>query len=311
VTATPSPELHGVLVVDKARGPTSHDVVAVARRVLGTRAIGHTGTLDPMATGVLVLAVGEATKLVNLLGATEKRYEATLALGTTTSTLDAEGEVTGEAEVPALELAAVREVAARFVGHLDQQVPAVSAVKVDGQALHKLARKGREVAAPIKQVVVHELAITALRERELELSVSSGKGFYVRALARDLAAALGTVGHLSALRRTHNGAFTLEGAIDFEQLRAAGRGTDDDRAAVRRALIPFERVCRQLPHVVLSADAVEHVRHGRAFDVALVSEGVELLAEEPVVALDAAGAPLALLSRSGDRARVSRGFRGL
>jgi tRNA pseudouridine55 synthase len=306
---SPTPEPHGVLVVDKARGPTSHDVVAVARRVLGTKAIGHTGTLDPMATGVLVLAVGEATKLVNLLGASEKRYEATLSLGASTRSLDADGEVTAEAAVPPLELMAVRAVAARFVGTLDQEVPAVSAVKVDGQALHKLARKGREVTAPVRQVVVHELVVSALREREIDLCVRSGKGFYVRSLARDLAAALGTLGHLSALRRTHNGAFTLEGAVDFEHLRAAARGTEAERAVVRQALIPFERVCRELPHVVLTPAAVEHVRHGRTFELALVSAGVELLGEEPIVALDEAGAPLALLARSGDRARVSRGFR--
>jgi tRNA pseudouridine55 synthase len=309
VTANPSPEPHGVLVVDKAQGPTSHDVVAVARRVLGTKAIGHTGTLDPMATGVLVLAVGEATKLVNLLGASDKRYEATLALGAATTSLDADGEVTGEAAVPPLELAGVREVAARFVGTIDQEVPAVSAVKVAGQALHKLARKGREVTAPVRKVTVHELEVRALREREVHLSVRCGKGFYVRSLARDLAVALGTLGHLSALRRTHNGAFTLAGAVDFERLRAAARGTEAERAEVRAQLIPFERVCRELPHVVLAPEAVEHVRHGRTFELALVRSGAELLGDEPAVALDEAGAPLALLTRSGDRARVSRGFR--
>src|SRR5690606_27881887 len=133
-----------------------------ARRVLGTRAIGHTGTLDPMATGVLVLAVGEATKLVNLLGASEKRYEATLALGRETNTLDAEGEVVREACVPAIELSQVRDVAARFVGEIEQEVPRVSAVKVNGRALHKLERKGHEFAAPVRRVVVHELEITAV-----------------------------------------------------------------------------------------------------------------------------------------------------
>jgi tRNA pseudouridine55 synthase len=309
VTATPSPEPHGVLVVDKAQGPTSHDVVAVARRVLGTKAIGHTGTLDPMATGVLVLAVGEATKLVNLLGATDKRYEATVALGASTTSLDADGQVTAEAAVPPLELEGVRATAARFVGTLDQEVPAVSAVKVAGQALHKLARKGREVVAPVRQVVVHELEVRALREREIDLSVRCGKGFYVRSLARDLAAALGTLGHLSALRRTHNGVFTLEGSVDFERLRAAARGTEADRAELRGQLMPFEQVCRSLPHVVLTPEAVEHVRHGRTFELSLVQHGVELLGDEPAVALDAAGVPLALLTRSGDRARVSRGFR--
>jgi tRNA pseudouridine55 synthase len=298
-----------VLVVDKARGPTSHDAVAVARRVLGTRAIGHTGTLDPMATGVLVLAVGEATKLVNLLSVGEKRYEATVELGKGTSTLDAEGEVTSELAVPALTLEGVRQVATRFVGEFDQQVPLVSAVKVAGQALHKSARKGRDVEAPVRRVFVRELEVSALRGPCIDLSVQSAKGFYVRSLARDLAAALGTVGHLTALRRTHNGAFTLEHAVHFDELRAALRGSEEQRAAILARVRPLTEVCAGLPHVTLTEAGVLNARHGRVIARADVSGAEGLAAHDARVAFDQAGVPVAIVALEDDVFRVQRGFR--
>jgi tRNA pseudouridine55 synthase len=309
VTAAKHPEPHGVLVVDKARGPTSHDVVAVARRALGTKAIGHTGTLDPMATGVLVLCVGEATKLVNMLSAGEKRYQATLKLGQATHTLDADGEITGETDVPALTLEEVRDVAKQFVGEFDQQVPLVSAVKVDGQALHKAARKGRDVAAPVRRVCVHELAIDGLSEREIRLSVHSAKGFYVRSLGRDLAARLGTLGHLTQLRRTHNGAFSLHDAVDFEALRAAARGSEEQRMTIRDKLIPLTRVCASLPGLTLSERGAVHARHGRAIPESdYVCDG-PLVPEQPRVAFDPAGVPVAIVELVEGVCRVARGFR--
>lgn len=308
MTTSPSDEPHGLLVVDKARGPTSHDVVAVARRVLGTKAIGHTGTLDPMATGVLVLAVGEATKLVNLLGASEKRYVTTVALGVETNTLDAEGEETARADVPPLSLESVRAAGERFLGETDQEVPRVSAVKVGGRSLHELARKGRDIEAPVRRVVLHELSVHAVREGEIDLELRTGKGFYVRSFGRDLARALGTLGHLSSLRRTENGPFTLAQAVDFEVLRAAARGTPEQRAEVRARLVPFRAVCAALPHVVLAPAGVVHARHGRAIALEFV-EHAERLGAEPCVALDGEGAPIALVERSGDDCRVARGFR--
>ena len=298
-----------MLVIDKARGPTSHDVVAVARRALGTKAIGHTGTLDPMATGVLVLAVGEATKLVNMLTAGDKRYEATLRLGQATHTLDAEGEVTEEAPVPTLTLERVRELAQRFVGEFDQEVPLVSAVKVDGQALHKAARKGRDVVAPVRRVRVHELEVRAVREHEVELSVHCAKGFYVRSLGRDLARALGTVGHLTQLRRTQNGAFSLADALDFEALRAAARGSDEQRAQVRERLVPLAQVCESLPRLTLSEAGALHARHGRAIPEQELRCDAPLAPGEPRIAFDEAGQPLAIVELVDGLCRVQRGFR--
>lgn len=315
MTSQTSSDLHGVLVVDKGKGPTSHDVVARARRALGTKAIGHTGTLDPMATGVLVLAIGEATKLVSMLGATHKSYEATLALGRATTTLDAEGELVEERAVPALTLDRVCEAAAAFVGEIDQQVPAVSAVKVGGQALHKLARKGREVEAPVRRVQVHALDVRALRGHEVDFSVRASKGFYVRSLARDLAAALGTVGHLSALRRTENGPFVLRDAVDFELVAQAGRGTDAERAALRARVIPLVQLCESLPHTMLGDESARLARHGRTISTADTEGARDLGDGELCVALagSAGGArtPIAIVQRSGDLFRVVRGFHGL
>jgi len=146
---------HGVLVVDKPSGPTSHDVVAWARRALRTRAVGHAGTLDPMATGVLVLAIGEATKLVPYLTLDEKEYELELVLGAETDTLDAQGQVVAQAPVPSLDEAHVRAVAARFLGPQQQRAPVYSAIKVDGVALHRRARRGDVVEAPLRDVTAH------------------------------------------------------------------------------------------------------------------------------------------------------------
>jgi tRNA pseudouridine55 synthase len=298
-----------VLVVDKARGPTSHDVVAVARRALGTKAIGHTGTLDPMATGVLVLAVGEATKLVNMLSVGEKRYEARLRLGQATHTLDAEGELSEEAPVPALTLEGVREAAQGFVGEFDQEVPLVSAVKVDGQALHKATRKGQDVVAPVRRVRVHELEVRAVDAQEIELMVHSAKGFYVRSLGRDLARALGTVGHLTQLRRTENGAFSLGDALDFEALRAAARGSDELRAQVRARLLPLTQVCASLPRLTLSDAGALHARHGRAIPEAELQCELPLVPGEPRIAFDQAGQPVAIVELVNGACRVQRGFR--
>jgi tRNA pseudouridine55 synthase len=302
-------ELHGVLVVDKARGPTSHDVVGVARRVLGTREIGHTGTLDPMATGVLVLVVGEATKLVNYLAAHEKRYEATIQLGASTHTLDAEGEVDAIAEVPALSEERVRACAARFVGEIEQRAPMVSAIKVDGTSLHKRARRGEAFEAPLRRVRLHEVELRALREREIELSVRCGSGFYVRSFARDLAESLGTLGHLSALRRTHNGAYEVAGAVTFDELRAA-KDDESARAAIRARVVPFREVCTTLAQVALDEAGVSHAHHGRPIPREHVQrESAREPLEGAHVAFDALGAPVALVEPLADHWRVLRGFR--
>ena len=302
-------DLHGLLIVDKAEGPTSHDVVGIARRALGTRAVGHTGTLDPMATGVLVLAVGEATKLVSALGASSKSYEATVALGRSTTTLDAQGDVDATAEVPALTHDAVREAAQRFLGEIVQRAPRVSAIKVDGKSLHKRARKGEVFEAPLRNVRLDAISVVDVRSAEIDLVLTCGSGFYVRSLARDLAAALGTVGHLSRLRRTHNGGFSAAEAVSFEALRAA-RSDEGLRPALRTRLRPLVEVCRQLPHALLDEEGAQHARHGRVIAMTHVREQAACSSlTTALVAFDPAGTPLALVERSGDQLRVVRGFR--
>jgi tRNA pseudouridine55 synthase len=313
--------VHGVLVLDKTPGPTSHDAVAVARRALGTRQVGHTGTLDPMATGALVLVAGEATKLVNLLGAQSKAYRASLQLGTATSTLDAEGEQLATQPVPALSLSQVQLVARRFCGEIEQRAPLVSAIKVGGKSLHKRARAGEVIEPPLRKVRVDALEVLCVDGARIELSLECGKGFYVRALARDLAEALGTVGHLSALRRTRNGAFAVEGALDFTALRAAAHGTDDERQRVRERVLPLAEICRMLPHAQLDATGCEHARQGRAVPLAslCIASGPELAPSardpsrlpaegEPLIALGPELEPLAIVERSGEMLRVLRGF---
>lgn len=309
---TPS-DVHGVLVVDKSRGPTSHDVVSNARRALRTREIGHSGTLDPMATGVLVLVVGEATKLVSHLTASSKVYEATLKLGQSTSSLDADGEVLEELPVPAFTIEDVRDRATAFVGSFEQRVPDVSAVKVDGKRLYESARKGHEVTAPTRTVHVSELVIQAVRADEIDLRVRCSKGFYVRSLGRDLALALGTVGHLNALRRLENGFFSLAQAVEQTRLRAAGQGDELLRGEIRGALIPLEQVAKQLSHVILSELGASHAFHGRSVPLSeVLSETLTPEQEGPVkVAFDEQGKVLALVEPdpSGTGLRVVRGIR--
>jgi tRNA pseudouridine55 synthase len=313
--------LHGVLVLDKTSGPTSHDAVAVARRALGTRQVGHTGTLDPLASGVLVLVVGEATKLVTLLSAEAKVYRASLRLGLATTTLDAQGEPVATRAVPPLSLAQVEQAARRFCGEIEQRAPLVSAIKVGGKSLHKRARAGEEIEPPLRKVRLSRLDVLSVEGAQIELDLECGKGFYVRALARDLAEALGTVGHLSALRRTRNGAFAAQGALDFTALRQAAHGSEREREQVRERVLPLAQVCRMLPHGLLDAAGCEHARHGRSLPLSSL-RGLErsafardlgaLPAEgESLIALDDGLQPLAILERSGEALRVLRGFRGV
>ena len=197
----------GVLVLDKPRGPTSHDVVARVRRALRTRHVGHAGTLDPMATGVLVIAVGEATKLVPWLTADDKTYEATVTLGVETDTLDAEGVEVRRAPVPA-ELA-LDAALAHERARVMQVPPIYSAIRIDGRRAHELARAGVATVMAARPVAVRTLDIIERRGDALVVRVEAAKGYFVRSLGRDLAEALGTVGHLSALRRVRSGSFVI------------------------------------------------------------------------------------------------------
>lgn len=314
-TADRAPD--GVYVVDKSKGPSSHGVVARARRILGTKAVGHAGTLDPMATGVLVVAVGEATKLAGYLLDDDKTYETEVRLGEGTETLDAEGKERSFARVSdelLRALDALREPAAGL--HLPdvlaraldvertrtrQTPPVYSALKVDGQRAYARARKGQDVALADRDVVVH--AITFLGAASdgsptLRLRLHVGKGYYVRAFGRDLAASLGTLGHLVSLRRVMSGGFTIDEAVkDDAGPEAWRRARIDVGAAARRAL----------PSLTLPADAATHARFGRRMPATLVPGAPESVG--PRVLFDEAGTLLAIGEVDAEGVlRILRGF---
>jgi tRNA pseudouridine55 synthase len=215
---TPSGDASGLVVVDKPAGITSHDVVARVRRLAGTRKVGHAGTLDPMATGVLVLGLNRATRLLGHLTLTDKRYDATIRLGVTTTTDDAEGDGVETCPTDDLTEDAVREALTAFRGEIEQVPSAVSALKVDGQRAYARVRAGEEVELPSRRVTIHALEVTDVRLPDLDISVHCSSGTYIRAVARDLGAALGVGGHLTALRRTSVGPFDLSRARTLDEL---------------------------------------------------------------------------------------------
>jgi tRNA pseudouridine55 synthase len=212
----------GLAVVDKEAGWTSHDVVARCRRIFGQRRVGHAGTLDPDATGLLLVGLGRATRLMRFLTALPKTYEAEVVLGTTTSTLDASGEVTGTWDMGSVGLAEVRAAAAALTGPIEQVPPMVSAVKVGGRRLHALAREGIEVDRASRPVTVHRFDVApGLAPGVFRVEVECSSGTYVRVLAADLGTALGGGAHLRNLRRTRIGSFTTDDARPVDELTPA------------------------------------------------------------------------------------------
>lgn len=270
-------QIHGVLVVDKPAGPTSHDIVDRVRRVFGERRVGHTGTLDPFATGVLVVCIGKATRLVRFLAEGEKVYEATIRLGFATTTDD----LTGEALGPPVEVDVARpaiEAAARaLTGTLDQVAPAFSAKRQGGKRLYEVARAGASVEPRTSRVHVASLEVRAVRGSEVDVVVRCSPGTYIRALARDMGAALGVGGHLTALRRVASSGFTLDEAVPADAL---------EPSAIER-LKPLASLLPGWPTVILSPREAEQVRHGRPVetgapppvDVSATPERVRLVDE--------------------------------
>jgi tRNA pseudouridine55 synthase len=212
----------GLVIVDKAGGMTSHDVVARIRRLAGTRRVGHAGTLDPMATGVLVIGVEKATRLLGYLMLTEKEYAATIRLGQSTSTDDAEGEPAGGAPAAAIARAALDTEIAKLTGQIMQVPPGVSAIKVNGERAYKLTRAGAAPELAARPVTVHSFTVASVRQAgdylDIDAVIRCSSGTYIRALARDLGAALGVGGHLTALRRTAVGPYHLDQARTLEEL---------------------------------------------------------------------------------------------
>ena len=217
LTATPD----GVLLVDKAAGMTSHDAVALVRRQLQIKKVGHCGTLDPIATGLLLLTIGRGTKIQDLLMSEDKEYVGTMKLGVITSTQDSAGEIVEERSVPALSDEEVRQAFAKFSGDFYQMPPMVSAIKKGGVPLYKLARQGKVVEREPRLVHVYRYKIDRIALPEIDFTVVCSKGFYVRTYAHDIGETLGCGAHLQSLRRTKSGRFSVDGAMTVEELKTA------------------------------------------------------------------------------------------
>jgi tRNA pseudouridine55 synthase len=250
----------GILLLDKPEGLSSNQALQRARRLYRARKAGHTGSLDPLASGVLPLCFGQATKVAGFLLDADKTYRATLALGSRTTTGDREGEVTERRPVPALDAPAVAAALARFLGATEQVPPMYSALKRDGEALYALARRGLVVERAPRPVRIDAIALVELGPATLSFEVTCSKGTYVRTLGEDVAAALGTVGHLAALRRTAvGGAFAGRDCLPLEALEAL-RG---DERALDALLLPLDAALGSFAALALTAAEAAGVRHGR------------------------------------------------
>jgi tRNA pseudouridine55 synthase len=281
--------ISGLVIVDKPADWTSHDVVAKMRRLAGTRRVGHAGTLDPMATGVLVVGVEKATRLLGHLALTEKVYDATIRLGQSTNTDDAEGEITGSAPAAGISDAALHAGIAALTGVIRQVPPQVSAIKVDGRRAYKMARAGEEVALAARPVTVHRFAVRAVRRSDdlidVDASITCSSGTYIRALARDLGAALGVGGHLTALRRTRVGPYDLGVAHTIEHL------------AESLEVLPMgDAVAAVFPRRDVSADDARTIAHGGRLPAAGLGPG-------PVGVFAPDGTLLALVEENGKVAK--------
>jgi tRNA pseudouridine55 synthase len=257
-------DLTGILLLDKPQGPTSHDLVGRTRRALGTRKVGHAGTLDPMATGLMILGVGSSTRLLTYLVGLDKEYTATIRLGQSTTTDDAEGEVTEERDTGAVTEAAIADGIAALTGEIAQVPSTFSAIKVDGRRAYDRARAGEAVELKSRTVTVSAFEVLATRAAgsliDLDVRVAVSSGTYVRALARDLGAALGVGGHLTALRRTRIGPFEISHAADPE-------------GDLAEALIPPAVVAGRLfPTATMDADAALALGQGKRIPVSVPDE---------------------------------------
>jgi tRNA pseudouridine55 synthase len=292
----------GLVIVDKPGGMTSHDVVARVRRLAGTRRVGHAGTLDPMATGVLVVGVEKATRLLGYLSLTEKEYVTTIRLGQSTTTDDAEGEPAGGASAAGVTRDAIEAEAVKLTGDIWQVPPGVSAIKVGGQRAYKLTRAGAAPALAARPVTVHEFTITGIPRQtqewlDVDATIRCSSGTYIRALARDLGQALGTGGHLTALRRTSVGPYTIAQArtLDFLSERFVATPLAEAAAAA-------------FPRVDLTEDEARHLAHGARISHPSVSQAADT--ETPLAAFGPDGTLIALVTPESGRLRSLAVFAG-
>ena len=259
----PTPALlDGALIIDKPQGRTSHDVVDAARRILGFRQIGHLGTLDPLATGVLVLLLGRATRLAQFYAGRRKRYTSTFRFGFATDTYDADGAPLGSVTAPELDRAEIERLAAARIGSFPQMPPPYSAKKIHGRPAHEMARKKIPVELKAVEIEVYEFRVNEVAGSLAKVSIECAAGTYIRSLAHDMGAALGCGAHLAEIVRTAVGEFTLDQAVKLEDLeRAAAIGE------LARYTIPLERLLPELPSVTVPPLLEKRVRHGSKFNV--------------------------------------------
>lgn len=259
---------YGLMVVDKPVGPTSHNVVSLVRRGTQIRKVGHAGTLDPRASGVLVLCLGAATRLSEYLSTSTKRYEAVIRFGSATRTYDSDGEVTSHTDaVPRLK--DIEATLPAFLGEIDQVPPPFSAIKVHGKKAYEMARKGQEVDLQPRKVVINRLDVLAFHPPDLSLSIECSAGTYIRSLAHDLGEQLASGAHLAGLRRSRSGPFTLEDAIALPMLEVAFL-TGKWEQYVR----PAADALPEFPPVPVDAEGLERIRFGHRIPAAPGSDGM-------------------------------------
>jgi tRNA pseudouridine55 synthase len=291
--------MHGWIIIDKPLGLGSTQGVSAVKRALreggyGKYKVGHGGTLDPLATGVLPIAVGEATKLAGRMLDSDKVYDFTVRFGVETDTLDLEGQVIAESDVRPSR-AEVEAILPRFTGPIDQVPPAYSALKVDGERAYDLARKGEEVTLASRAVTIHALALREVTADSATLTAHVSKGTYIRSLARDIAHALGTVGHVTMLRRVKAGPFTLESAISLDKLAESAKGR-----TLEHCLLPLRAGLDDIPALTLEPGQAGALRQGKVLTGIATEDGQHFALEGDT--------PVALVEVSDGNVRVVRGF---
>jgi tRNA pseudouridine55 synthase len=291
--------IHGWIVLDKPLGLGSTQAVSAVKRALREAGepktkVGHGGTLDPLASGVLPIAIGEATKLAGRMLDATKAYDFTISLGEETDTLDAEGAIVATSDIRPTPQQ-VEAVLARFTGAIEQVPPAYSALKIEGRAAYARARAGEAVEPKPRRVTIHELGLLGTSSGEITLSATVSKGTYIRSLARDIARALGTVGHVSYLRRTRAGPFGLESAISLDFLNELAKARD-----LTRAVLPLEAALDDIPALPVTPDQAKLLRHGQRLGGFPERPGLCMATLE--------GTPVALVEASADGLTVVRGF---
>jgi len=303
-------EPEGLLVVDKPSGPTSHDVVMVVKKAVGVRKAGHLGTLDPMATGVLLVCVGPATKIAPFVADHDKEYEGVMALGAETDTWDSEGEITDRFDPSGVTESSVREVFRKMTGEVELEVPPFSAVKQGGERLYRKARRGETVKPPKRISRVLELELLSFESARAEFRCVVSRGTYVRSIVREAGCRLGVGGRLDSLRRTRSGGHSIEDAIPFNLFES---GTD--RGAILRKLIPSRYVLTNMPELLLDNDGAARVQNGGAITSDDVkADAIRLIGNDSTElskAIDPDGKLVAVMERSkkGEGAVVYRPVR--